>query len=186
MRTSRSTNIDELEVCGYSIQHLLDIIGRVLLPCLIVRLKQLMMAHMQPSSPEEEPMPDLSYQAHLRLQNFFGFFEGGLLICLAANGETGEGAPWDLQSTLSRTFLRVVSLTRQTRNSEIHIDLKRTILAYSAGHCQLPFSCLQYRYGRSFSQAIHFSLQEKRPLKSLKNSTTTTPMLGLAETLSLS
>ncbi|KAJ9089464.1 hypothetical protein DSO57_1012812 [Entomophthora muscae] len=89
--------LEETKLYGYTVQDLLDIIGRVLIPGLVVRLKQLIVSFVQaqdlPQSLLEKGLSkmDYNYDEYLRIRNIHGFVEGGLLVCLAASGVTGEG-----------------------------------------------------------------------------------------------
>ncbi|KAJ9055689.1 hypothetical protein DSO57_1001131 [Entomophthora muscae] len=92
--------LEEIEVYGYTVHTLLHILGRVLIPTLIKRLKHLMVACIQEQ--ERRKFPDLqertkmcvkmksSYDKYLRFRNMDGFFEGGLIVSLAAAGQSGE------------------------------------------------------------------------------------------------
>lgn len=95
--------LEQMEVYGYSVQALLAILGRVLVPSLVVRLKQLMVACIHTQERHKFPSPQgrasmyrnmkTSYDKYLRFRNLDGFFEGGLIVSLAAAGVSGDGLP---------------------------------------------------------------------------------------------
>ncbi|KAJ9089459.1 hypothetical protein DSO57_1012807 [Entomophthora muscae] len=93
--------LEKMDANGYTVEYLLGIIGRVLIPSLVERLKQLMVACIQEQERHKFPDPQTkvsmylnmktSYDKYLRFRNLDGFFEGGLLLCLASAGISGEG-----------------------------------------------------------------------------------------------
>lgn len=94
------TDFDELDIFGYSLGQLIDIVGTVLVPELALRVKNLAIACFKAQTRHENPEMDMqlhnymslkvSYDRYLRYRNSDGFFEGGLLCALASCGESGS------------------------------------------------------------------------------------------------
>ncbi|KAJ9055686.1 hypothetical protein DSO57_1001128 [Entomophthora muscae] len=105
--------LEEINVCGYTIQVLLDILGRVLIPSLILRLKQLILGCIQAQERHEFPNPQERIKMYLNMKTSY---DKGFILSLAAAGVSGEG----LTVGLIGDIVECLILTHDSQNIVRH------------------------------------------------------------------
>ncbi|KAJ9089458.1 hypothetical protein DSO57_1012806 [Entomophthora muscae] len=119
-------DLDKVEVYGYTVKDLFIIIERVLLPSLVKRARILMKTCIFQKDRLKSPIPEekvnmylnmkTSYDKYLRFRNLDGFFEGSMLLSLAAAGHSGEG----LSVGVAGNIVEICILTHDTYSVTRH------------------------------------------------------------------
>lgn len=137
--------LEKMDAFGYTVKALLCIIGRALVPSLLMRLKRLIVACIQAqerhkfSDPQERAKTFLDlktgYDKFLRFRNINGFFEGGLITCLAAAGVLGAGLTAGAIGDIVEATILTHNLHQLVRHFAKH--------NISGAHCYPPSTTLE-------------------------------------------